>query len=78
MLAKEKEGPVLKHGPRSLAVARVDGWQTRKRSESTFISSHIFLLAKIYASKIKNCSRERMVWSAAVRTRKMVNYAWRG
>ena len=26
--------PVLKHGPRSLACARVNGWKTQRRNES--------------------------------------------
>ena len=40
--------PVLKHGPRSLACARVFGWQTQRRNESKYYWDPVSAGAPVY------------------------------
>ena len=64
--------PVLKHGPRSLTCARVQGWQTPERNESN--SGRTFG----HDPPASILRENGLSVSVYVGTRKMVNYAWIG
>lgn len=79
--------PVWKHGPRSLACARVTGWKTQRRNESVWgrpappVGGWEFRPPRP-EPRTPGASRSRPEWrrtrSAHAVTRKMVNYAWPG